>query len=138
MREMIKVSVESLEGDLLDCLVACAINPDEKIFYNRPEGYTIRWVRKPPPFSTDWAKGGPLIDKYQLTLSPPTSPVHRNGGPHSGWGRSGVWNACTWEKGFDGRRAVAHHETSALVAAMRAFVEFSLGASVEVPKELAT
>jgi hypothetical protein len=39
-----------------------------------------------------------------------------------------------WKKGPDGRRHVCHHNTSALVAAMRAFVAGELGA--EVPEGL--
>lgn len=88
--------------------------------------------------STDWSRGGPLIERYNLTLSSPKSSVHRNGGPLHGWGESGVWSTCTWEKGVNGKRATGYHESSALTATMRTIVKFELGDTVDVPKELVT
>lgn len=82
--------------------------------------------------SSCWHCGGPLIEKYRLTVSSPLSQVHRNGGPNAGYGPSGCWTACTW----NGRRSVAFHETSALVAACRAIVTANLGETVMVPAEL--
>lgn len=122
-----------LTGALLDYWVA------------RAEGY--EWAsdvasasaRGVPAYSTDWAHGGPIIERENIHLSPPTSRVHRHGGPNAGWGASGVWSACTWHKGANGRRSIAHHETSALVAAMCCYVVSKFGDEVsDTPQVAAT
>lgn len=84
--------------------------------------------------STDWAQGGPIIERENISISPPTERVHRNGGPLSGWSESGIWMACTWHKGVSGTRASGWHESSALIAAMRCIVESKFGD--EVPEHL--
>jgi hypothetical protein len=86
--------------------------------------------------SYDWSLAGPIIDRENIGISPPTSRVHRNGGNSAGWGPSGYWSATTWHKGANGRRSIALHESSALIAAMRCYVESKLGETVEVPQEL--
>lgn len=78
----------------------------------------------------DWAQGGPLIKQYNIQLGPPTNPVHRCGGPNGGRGQSGVWTACTWTRGANGRRSIALHETEPLVAAMRCIVRVVYGDTV--------
>ncbi len=75
----------------------------------------------------DWDQAGRIIYEANIQLSPPTSPVHRNGGPNAGNGQSGMWSACTWHRGVSGRRAFGWHDTSPLIAAMRCFVELKLG-----------
>ena len=95
-----------LEGVALDEAVAQAIG-----------------VEPGAAYSSDWSHGGPLIERFDVSLSGPGSRVHRNGGPHSGWGESGLWSATSWRmRKRDGRRDVAFHETSALLAAMRLIV----------------
>lgn len=136
MSELIKVKTSELEGAALDWAVVEAlggVRDGHRI--DLPSGYWCVGLYSP---SREWQQGGPLIDKYQLTLSSPKSSVHRNGGPSHGWGESGVWSACTWEKGVNGKRATGYHESSALAAAMRTIVKFELGDTVEVPKELVT
>lgn len=86
--------------------------------------------------STNWHQGGPIIDRENIGISPPTSRVHRNGGNSPGWGPSGYWSATTWHAGVNGRRSIALHESSALIAAMRCFVHSKLGESVEIPAEI--
>lgn len=86
--------------------------------------------------SKNWGHGGPIIEREGITLSSPGSLVHRNGGPRSGWGPSGIWGATTWHKGVNGRRSIAHHETSPLIAAMRCFVQSKLGESIDVPQHV--
>lgn len=81
--------------------------------------------------STDWAQGGPIIRRENIQIGPPTSRVHRNGGSNGGWGQSGIWSACTWHQGANGRRSIAHDETSPLVAAMRCYVASKFGGEVE-------
>lgn len=85
--------------------------------------------------STNWQHGGPIIERENIQLGPPTNRVHRNGGPNSGWGESGVWSACTWHNGANGRRSIAHHETSPLIAAMRCYVASKYGEEVPEVEE---
>ncbi|MDR6381772.1 phage protein NinX family protein [Paraburkholderia caribensis] len=79
--------------------------------------------------STDWSIAGPIIAREGIQISPPESPVHRNGGPLSGWGESGTWSATIFRKGPQ-KRTVMWHETSPLVAAMRMFVASRFGKEV--------
>lgn len=86
--------------------------------------------------SSDWKKGGMLIQQESIGISPPTSPVHRIGGRSPGWGESGYWSATTWHKDVNGKRSMQLHESSALIAAMRCYVQSKLGESVEIPADL--
>lgn len=96
-----------LEGRELDEAVAKAIGAEPGAAY-----------------STDWSHGGPLIDRFQIHLSGPESRVHRNGGPKSGWGESGMWTCTSWKlRNAEGRRGLGYHETSMLTAAMRLIVQ---------------
>lgn len=42
--------------------------------------------------STNWLDGGPIIERDQIFLQPP-SEVHYNGGPNHGWRRYNHWRA---------------------------------------------
>jgi hypothetical protein len=42
--------------------------------------------------SSDWSLGGPIIERDQIFIEPP-SVVHYNGGPNSGWRRYDHWRA---------------------------------------------
>ena len=86
--------------------------------------------------SASWEIAGPIIEREQIGIGSPGSRVHRNGGQNAGWGASGHWTATTWVAGVNGRRSIAFHETSPLVAAMRCYVQHKLGDSVDIPQEL--
>ena len=86
--------------------------------------------------SKNWGHGGPIIDRENIGISPPTSRVHRNGGYSPGWGPSGYWSATTWHAGVNGKRSIMLHESSALIAAMRCYVESKLGESIDVPQHV--
>ena len=74
-------------------------------------------------YSTSWHHGGPLIKRFNISVSPPQARVHRNGGPRAGWGESGFFTCSSWTlRKPDGKRAIAYHETCPLVAAMRLIV----------------
>lgn len=83
--------------------------------------------------SSLWEHGGPIVKRENIMLSPPTARVHRNGGPNGGWGASGIWHACTWHAGINGRRTFAYHDTDPLIAAMRCYVKNKLGEEVDLP-----
>lgn len=86
--------------------------------------------------SKNWGHGGPIVERENIGLLPPTHRVHRNGGNSPGWGPSGIWSATTWHAGVNGKRSVAWHETDPLIAAMRCYVESKLGESIDVPQHV--
>lgn len=78
----------------------------------------------------NWEEGGPIIERANISLHPPTSLVHRCGGPNAGPGQSGVWSACTWTRGSSGKRSFGMDDHSPLVAAMRCYVRYVFGDTV--------
>lgn len=80
--------------------------------------------------SESWQACGLMIEELAMTVTSPHSPVHRNGGPHGGWGVANIWGACTWTAGKDGRRAFAHH-ADPRVAICRCYVAHKLGREFE-------
>ena len=82
-------------------------------------------------FSTNWAQGGPIIDREGIDLycNIPTNPAHKD----PCW--QGDWRACYHRCGYGTDRV---HGKTALIAAMRCFVANRLGDEVEVPAELLT
>lgn len=133
------MKVAELTGSMLDYWVAkiegleIELGRDGKFHGSICEESGEDWYHFSP--STEWHQGGPIIARENIQLGPPTQRVHRNGGPHAGWGESGIWSACTWHNGANGRRSIAHHENSPLIAAMRCFVASKYGA--EVPEAIA-
>ncbi len=70
------------------------------------------------PFCTDWAQGGPIIEREAITVSQ-GSPV-----------RGLEWTAC------DQSLSHIQHGPSYLIAAMRCYVASKLGDTINVPEEL--
>lgn len=100
---MAMMRVSELTGIALDWVVAKC----EKVAYHGPA-----WTK----FSTDWAQGGPIIEREGIWLQPEI-------------GKEGSGNA--WY-------AVSMHDTDSygptpLIAAMRCYVASKLGDQVDVP-----
>ncbi len=76
----------------------------------------LSWVYSP---STNWAQGGPIIERENITLASPT-PI------------ASEWCAMLW--GVKAKQS----GTTPLIAAMRCYVASKLGDEVEIPKELTT
>ena len=74
-----------------------------------------------PPFSTDWAQGGPIIEREEIALEPMTHDEHGDG-----------WLATRVE----GPAICMEFGQTMLIAAMRCFVASHLGDEVDVPEEL--
>lgn len=114
------VKTSELTGAALDWVVAkCNEIPNVHIV-NKPDKICVygkvAGVDFPYQPSTDWAQGGPIIEREKINLSD--------------W--AGAWYAKI-------RRNLASAEGSApLVAAMRCFVASKLGDTVEIPDELTT
>jgi hypothetical protein len=95
----------------------------------RPHSYAVVDVKGEPPLtaavftpSTDWALGGPIVEREWIELTLNTDP----GG--------GEWVAQIADDVPDG-----YHSASGptpLIAAMRCYVTFKLGDEIEVPKEI--
>jgi len=127
MAELIEVNVANLSGEALGWAVGKAEGLDVllappvygnpwRVFVRYAGEVTTRDVRYVPQDS--WADGGPLIDKYQITITyhnaPDRTPLATTSGMHP---------------------AFQAGETI-LVAACRAIVAAKLGDTVQVPKEL--
>ena len=112
-----KVKTAELEGPALDWAVAkCeGLNP----LYLRGFDFEPTWRNgHRSRYSTDWAQGGPIIDREKLTLQPVVEPT--------GWmsRTQHAMDGSVWEG------------PTPLIAAMRCFVAAKLGPEVEVPDEL--
>lgn len=132
MSKMIEVKVADLIGPALDWAVGSALGwvcyPEDSIEYGNtwhmggdraPFGPVIRVTDWRP--STDWAQGGPLLDKYTVTLV-------RNSWP-------GATDPVTADclAGFGDNRMTGR---TRLEAACRSIVAAKLGDVVSVPAEL--
>ena len=87
-------------------------------------GYALGLVAKLHgviPFSTNWAQGGPIIEREYIELTT----TNRS-------------NAEIWEAIFPGRGedSVMQYGPTPLVAAMRCYVASKMGDEVEIPGEL--
>ncbi len=114
MSQMIGVKTAELIGAALNYATALANGWD----FSR-QFYQVMFRGYCP--STDWAQGGPLIEKYGIgLLSPKQSPCD-------------CWHASTLHPDFTDYT----HPTNPLIAACRAIVAAKLGDVVSVPAELA-
>ena len=75
------------------------------------------------PYSTDWAQGGPIIEREFIEL---TTTNRSN---------DELWEALG--RGF-GEDCPTGHGTTPLIAAMRCYVASKLGDEVEIPQQLIT
>ena len=78
-----------------------------------------------PSFSTDWAQGGPIIERERFTLE------------HL-YGAGDVWVATLTceDKKFGGVECFEEQGPTLLIAAMRCYVASKLGDEVDIPEEL--
>lgn len=130
------IKTEELTGAALDWATFFAQHGHAPVIMSGKVFEDDGWKHTAYSPSTYWAIAGPIIDRENIGISPPTSRVHRNGGNSPGWGPSGYWSATTWHAGVNGRRSIMLHETSVLIAAMRCFVHSKLGESAKIPEEL--
>lgn len=116
MTDLIEVTTAELVGEALGWAVGKAEGLD--VFLAPPE-YGNPWrvfarysymvtehTKRYNPWE-DWALGGKLIEKYQVSLSPPKSAVHRNFGymdKRNGYYESGFWSSTIFGKERKHRR----------------------------------
>jgi hypothetical protein len=75
-----------------------------------------------PNYSTDWAQGGPIIEREKLCVDV---------------GHDGVWLACI-RQNYGDLGEYMHAAGGPLIAAMRCYVASKLGDEVEIPAEFLT
>ena len=100
------MKTSELTGAALDWAVHVALN-------GSCEGYAEH------EYSTDWAQGGPIIEREQINIRVSTIGGEWVGFCDNGWGVDG------WSTG-----------PTPLIAAMRCYVASKLGDDIDLPKEL--
>lgn len=110
----------------IQCDAMCELDNDD-LYRAVIRAIELETGTNPGGFILGWSMIGPLLVRNNIALSPPTSPVHRNGGPNAGNGPSRYWSAHTWHRGVTGRRAIGHHETEPFKAILRCYVTLILG-----------
>ena len=149
MTDLIEVKTADLAGEALGWAVGIAEGLE---LHLEPPHYGNGWLvfsiyrgevtercKRWNPWE-DWALGGPLIEKYKVSLSPPTSAVHRNFGymdKRNGYYESGFWGSTIFGRERKHRRTAFNHPDNPLIVAMQAIAQFELGDTVQVPKVLA-
>lgn len=129
-----KIKTAELEGAALDYCVALSVGlvgPIEGVYLmpscspDEPGGLKLApvWIDTEKTYSpsTDWAQGGPLIDKYNIGVEVSVS----------GWGTFFyIAEVCF-------KPQIKHLQGKTyLISAMRAIVAAELGPEVDVPEEL--
>lgn len=118
------MKVNELQGAALDWAVAkcegVALDPNLL-----KDGHAVKFRFEP---STDWAQGGPIIERGKLTVAP------RDQKSYVG---QEAWTAYRIETLFtdQGDREYQHGPTP-LIAAMRCYVASKLGDIIDIPEEL--
>jgi hypothetical protein len=116
MTERMKTS--ELTGAALDWAVAkCEGFPVTE------KHYDLRFIDE-YPFSTDWAQGGPIIEREEISTAKLEETLPDAIAPHP---------AC-WSGHIDG--VFVRYGPTPLIAAMRCYVAFKLGEDVSIPEEL--
>ena len=123
---MTKIKTSELTGAALDWAVAkCEGFAPETLNTKTGVVYSLRYGHYTP--STDWAQGGPIIEREMIQLTPHcmVTPLH-------GW-------AAAFRSFDEDDDVYALHRMrgkTPLIAAMRCYVASKLGDEVDVPEEL--
>lgn len=107
----------------LDWAVAKCLGQDEEYVLAPEQFKLLRETSADSPFfySTDWAQGGPIIEREHIALDYYHTPIHPDVQPR--------WEALHGSGVFE-------YGPTPLIAAMRSYVASKLGDEVEVPDEL--
>lgn len=109
-----KIKTSDLIGPALDWAVAAI---EEVLF-----------PRSIPKYSTDWAQGGPIIEREEISV---LSPYAEHPAGMTGWLAHSRYKNAEHPQG-----PAKGHGATPLVAAIRCYVASILGEEVEVPDEL--
>jgi len=117
-----------LIGPALDWAVAKIENPewwDDGYMDVNPEAAVDMGDGETYSPSTDWAQGGPIIEREWINIEKRINEMH--------WTASVVYE----DKEHDGFERTEAKGDTPLIAAMRCYVASKLGDEVEIPEELA-
>lgn len=137
------IKISEAQDQVLDWLVALAQGAQQikapenqrwmlhwpsPIFGDQP-----KWSMRAPHYSTDWAQGGPIIEREGINVEYDGDWVYdpANQAPDDEPDNGDRWLAAPWNNGTLGQ-----YGPTPLVAAMRCYVASKLGETVEVPEEL--
>ena len=122
-----KIKTSELIDTALDWAVANALGYHWSLngyFVWHELGHRTKYTKECPPYSTDWAQGGPIIERGHIHTWTDRKDAAYAGHPDSYWVAEmteigGIWWGPT-----------------PLIAAMRCYVASKLGDEVDVPEEL--
>ena len=109
-----RIVISELTGAALDWAVT-KIEAERKLFTIYPQYIT--------PYSTDWAQGGPIIERESISLACRPKDAR------------GLWCAVLGPNRFLSPDFEGYGPTP-LIAAMRCYVASKLGDEIEIPEEL--
>lgn len=117
---------------ILDIGIDDGISPKLVVYVPKKRGIVKCEPYAPWSPSTDWAQGGPIIEREELTVGP-----YYLDGKLAGW-EAFNHKTIAWDESGEYIRGSEHNCTSPtpLIAAMRCFVASKLGDEVNVPEEL--
>jgi hypothetical protein len=124
-----KMNVNELTGSKLDWAVSKCNNT----IWNNPETKPYLFLKNHDNgfhyYSTNWAQGGPIIEREGIDLycNVPTNPAHKD----PSW--RGSWRARYHRCGYGTDMS---HGPTPLIAAMRCYVASKLGDVIDIPEEL--
>jgi hypothetical protein len=126
-----KIKTQDLEGAALDWAVA------------KCEGYEDDCISDEWKYSTNWAQGGPIIEREGISTFLCAGDL---GEPRSYWVATSEQQSWDWgygpyheqdeEKSMQLYKRGAHVGPTPLIAAMRCYVASKLGDEVEIPEGL--
>ena len=121
-----KIKTRELIGSALDWAVAWAQNMD----YFHPDTGPAE-----PAYSSDWAQGGPIIERNQIGIVRCNDLYFPSGNEH------GEYYEQYWKAEIKGETDLnmslyIEYGPTPLIAAMRCFVASKLGDEVDIPNEL--
>ena len=123
-----KVKTSELIGSALDWAVAkCEGFKYELYEHNRKKWENGPYRPRHWQPSTDWAQGGPIIDREIGNLWKHNKLDHNE---------PDVWTAAAYRKAPDGTMLYYEDGPTPLIAAMRCLVASKLGDEIDIPKEL--
>ncbi len=118
-----KTKTMELTGAALDWAVAKCEGRSEKGMAKILAGTNLI----PAEYSTDWAQGGPIVEREKMCIDEPNCDADCRG-----------WSAVIidWASKDDEENSIEGFGPTPLIAAMRCYVASKLGDEVEIPKEL--
>jgi len=122
------IKTSDLTGNALNWAVAKCESLDcyieDGVVHLKGQPFDTDWRYWLP--STDWAQGGPIIEREHLQAS------YQRSGKFAG-----QWGCIQWFTNRQGALvAIDQYGPTPLIAAMRCFVASKLGDEVEIPEEL--